>query len=763
MTDMLARYNQAEAMLSHKVKEILPTPQVAATWIPGTETFWYARTVDGVREVVLVDAENQTRRTAFDTERVAKAIGAAVGSELPAAVFDALPFELTDGVYRVALGGEARFEVALDTYEVTALPSIPEYSALSPNGRWALTLRDHNLFVADTTTGEERQLTFDGEEGYAYAGTTGNTALNTMRQNQGFELPPQVIWSSDSTRFYTHRLDERQVEMTHLVRSAPFDGGRPQLLSFHYGMAGDEHLATADFFVFNAETGDVVQAKCDPIFMPFVTAIGYGWVWWSADQSKIYWLATDRGDHNVAIKTFDATTGEVAVVLEESSAAQILVGPHQHDCNIRILSTGEILWWSQRTDWGHLYLYGTDGTVTQLTSGDWTVRHVVLVDEEARRVVFSGAGREPGSDPYLQELYSVSLEGGDITVITNDGLDHHTQKYPTGPSTSDSGRFFIDNISRWDVPNTAVVRDRTGAVVMELEQCDASALYAAGWTPPERAVVKAADGVTDIYCGVYRPHDFDPAGKYPVLDCIYPGPQMSQAPLRFPLSGGANVGVHMAFNEPWSFAALGFVVVTVDNRGAALRNKAFQDAARVDGGTVFVDDHVAAIKQLAETRPWMDLDRVGTYGVSAGGYASTRLILQANDFYKVAVSGEGNHDNRINHSWFGEKFFGLSDEFDFEKQANVSIAGNLKGKLLLFHGEMDDNALPYATMRLVDALIKANKDFDLFIVPNADHFMMINREYVFRRRFDYFVEHLMGETPPKEYQLGPIPVNPFGP
>jgi dipeptidyl aminopeptidase/acylaminoacyl peptidase len=745
MTDMHARYRAAEAMLSHKLKDVIPTPNVGATWIPGTETFWYRRG----SEAILVDCEARTKQPAFDLEMLAKA------TEVPVEILKGLPLELGNGTVRLDLG-EARLEVALDTYAVTTLRATPPGSTLSPNGRWALFHRDFNLCVFDTMTGDERQLTFDGEDGFHYAGMSSNTGLHTMRQNLGIKFPPMVVWAADSTRFYTYRLDERLVSKTFLVRSAPFDGGRPTMTEFRYSMPGDEHQATASHFVFNAETGDVVQAQVDPLWTPFVNPIGYGWVWWSADQSQLYLITTTRGDRTGRLNTIDAVTGEFACVLEETSDTQILFGPQQHDCNVKSLSTGEILWWSQRTDWAHLYLYGTDGTVTQLTDGDWNVRSVVLVDEENRRVVFSGAGREPGSDPYLQELYSVSLAAGDLTVITNDGLDHHIQKAPAGPNASPSGRYFIDQMARWDVPNRAVVRERTGEIVMEIEQCDPTALYAMGWTPPERAVVKAADGVTDIYCGVYRPHDFDPTKKYPVLDTIYPGPQMSTAPLRFPLSGGTNVGVDMAFSEPWSFAALGFVVVAIDQRGAALRNKAFQDEARKSGGLCFVDDHVTAINQLAESRPWMDLDRVGTYGISSGGYASARLILDAPDLYKVCVSGEGNHDDRINHAWWGEKFYGLVDEFDYELAANVTVAHKLQGKLLLMHGELDDNALYHHTIRLAKALIEANKDFDLLVMPNADHFMMVNRAYFMRRRYDYFVEHLMGETPPKEFPFGEI-------
>ncbi|MFF0329835.1 prolyl oligopeptidase family serine peptidase [Nonomuraea angiospora] len=281
-------------------------------------------------------------------------------------------------------------------------------------------------------------------------------------------------------------------------------------------------------------------------------------------------------------------------------------------------------------------LFAPDGTVGTVTSGDWLVRRIVGVDEAARRVVFTAAGREPGSDLSVQELCSVSLDGGEITTITSDGLDHD-------PRPSRSGRYFVDVTSRVDVPAVSVLRDATGEVGQELERADASALYAAGWSPPERVVVKAADGVTDISCAVYRPRDFDPAAAYPVLDEIYPGPQVSTTPVRFPLSGGPLTAERHAA----AFAALGFVVVAVDARGTAMRERTFRNHARLGGDGDFVDDHVAAIRQLARTRPWMDLDRVGIYGHSGGGYASTRCLLQAPGFYKVAVSSAGDHDDRI--------------------------------------------------------------------------------------------------------------------
>jgi dipeptidyl-peptidase 4 len=555
-----------------------------------------------------------------------------------------------------------------------------------------------------------------------------------------------VVWSPDSTRFVTHRLDQRDVELMHLVRSAPFDGGRPTLLSYHYPLVGDEMIATTDLLVFDAATGAVTTSTCAPIPMPFVPAIAYGFVWWNDEGTKIHFVWGDPGDRTSRVHELDPASGDVTVLVEETSETNILYAPHHHERNVTVLMTGEVLLWSERSGWGHLYLHAPDGTVTTLTSGDWLVRAIVGVDEQTRRVVFTAAGREPGSDLYLQELCSVSLDGGEITTITSDGLDHD-------PRPARSGRYVVDVMSRVDVPAVSVLRDATGAVVLELERADPSDLYAAGWSAPERVTVKAADGVTDIGCAIYTPHDFDPTSTYPVLDEIYAGPQVSTVPLRFPESGGPTT----AERSGAVFAALGFVVVAVDARGTALRHKAFQDHARLGGIGGFVDDHVAAIRQLAETRPWMDLDRVGIHGHSAGGYGSTRALLQAPDFFKVAVSTSADHDDRINHSWWGEKFFGPADEFDYEAHANVALVDNLKGKLLLTHGEMDDNATVHGTMRLVDALIAADKDFDLLVVPNAEHGMHVHRAYWMRRRWDYLVKHLMGERPPA-YRIAEIPI-----
>ena len=596
-----------------------------------------------------------------------------------------------------------------------------------------------------------RQLTSDGAEAFSYACLADQCSALVTQQNLGIKMPPFVVWSPDSSRFITHRLDQRDVGMMHLVRSSPFEGGRPQLLSYRYALVGDpiENLATSQYFVFEAATGRVTEAKHEPFLTPFVAPIAYDYVWWGDDGAKVYIVSSNRGDRTFWLNELDPDTGDMRVVLEETSATHVTLGPQHQFREARVLSTGEVIWWSQRSDWGHLYLHRPDGSVTALTSGEWQVRHIVSVDEQARRIVFTAAGVRPGSDAYIQELYSVGLDGGEIVAITEDGLDHDAVSSPTG-------RYFVDITSRYDTPTVSTLRDRDGSVVLELEQADATALYEAGWQPAERVVVKAADGVTDIYCAIYLPHDFDPTKSYPVLDEVYPGPQISMTQTRFPVSGGLMVGERNLA----PFAALGFVGVAIDARGTALRSKSFQDHARLVREGDNADDHVAAIQQLAATRPWMDLDRVGIFGHSAGAFFSTRAILTRPDFFKVCVSSSGDHDDRLNHSWWGEKFYGLAEDFDYVDHANPTHAANLEGKLFLIHGEMDDNATPHGTMRLVDALIAANKDFDLLIIPNAEHSVFHNKAYFVRKRWDFFVRHLMGETPPK-YQIGDIPLVPI--
>jgi dipeptidyl aminopeptidase/acylaminoacyl peptidase len=747
---MESRYANAEQFSGFELRKLVDSPVVRPVWIGETDTFWYANLRDGKTEYVLVDAAARTKAPAFDNARLAVALKGVVEAELDPNDLGVQELEPVDGGLRLVLKGQ-RVEVSLPDYAVKALGPVSPFETVSPDLRWGLTIQDNDLYVRDLKTDETRRLTTDGEDGYSY-GQLPDFATAQLTQQLGISFPPLVTWSPDSSRFVVHRLDQRHVGLMHLVRSSPPQGGRPQLLSYHYAVATDpdDGLPLVEHLVVDPATGDITLAEGGPQVAPFVPPAAYGRVWWHKDGSRYYVLFNNRDDSVIRLDEVDAATGSVRTLVQETSETQVLLGPEYAQSNIRTLTTGEVLWWAQRGEWGHLYLYGTDGSCTQLTSGDWLVRRTVFVDEEARRVVFTAAGRQEGSDPYLMELCSVSLDGGDVTTITSDGLDHD-------PSPALTAHYFVDNTSRYDVPNVAVLRDAAGEVVMELEQADPTRLYAAGWAAPERVKVKGADG-GDIYASVYKPHGFDPSKKYAVLDEVYQGPQSSACPLRFPLSGGTMV----ATSENPVFGSLGFVVVVVDGRGSPLRTKSFLDAARIDSGNLFVDDHATAIQQLAADRPWMDLDRVGIMGHSAGGWSSTRAILLRPDVFKVAVSSCSNHDNRVNHVGWAEKYYGNHQVTDYASQANQSLAERLEGKLFLIHGEMDDNAVAHSTLRMADALIKANKDFDFLIIPNELHRGVITNGYWVRKRWDYLVEHLMGEAPPKGYKVADIPIpSPF--
>lgn len=740
-----AKYETAEKLLAANLKGYIDSPRVTPNWIDGTETFTYVNTTQRGNEVIFVNAATGEKRVAFDHEKMAEAIKPLIPAEMPIPVEPyALPLavsEIRDGVLRGTVLTKV-IEVSLDTYDVKELFDSNPAEVMSPDGRYGVGVRDHNLYLRDTETNEERVLTTDGEKDNAYGQMNDAVAQLVMMENLGITMPPLILWAPDSKRFVTHKLDQRHVPLMHLVRSAPFDGGRPKLLSYHYSLVGENDFATADFYAFDIEAGTSVKADHAPIQTPFVPTIGYGFVWFNAENTKAFWLSQDRGDRTGWLHEWDLATGATKVLYTETTESQILYGPQQFHRNIRVLANGDVLWWSQRTDYAHLYLIKSDGTEHVLTEGDWNVRHVLSVDESARTVLFTGCGWAPGSDPYMQQLFSVSLDTGTLTPITEDGLDHDAMVM-SAALTSQSGEYFVDCVSRYDTPTVSLLRKRTGEIVMELEKADATRLYELGWQPSERITVKSADGGFDLYGAIYKPFDFDPTKSYPVVVETYPGPQNSCAPLRFPMAGGEMIA-------EWScaqFAALGFVAIVIDGRGSALRSKSFQDYSRQPGDQ-YVADYVAALKELGATRPWMDLDRVGVYGESRGGYAAMKAILLEPDFFKVAVSTCGDHDDRMNHAWWGEKFFGLADEFDFVQHTNNTHVDNLKGKVLLAHGEMDDNCLPHNTTRLVDALIKADKDFDLLLMPNLNHGGIAKSGYWLRRRWDYFVQHLLGETPP---------------
>ena len=441
----------------------------------------------------------------------------------------------------------------------------------------------------------------------------------------------------------------------------------------------------------------------------------------------------------------DAATGAMRDVLEETVKTQFESGNGRVNWHV-LPASNEVIWFSERDNWGQLYLYdlATGKLKQQITTGEGNVTQLLRIDEKTRTLYFQGVGKEKGRDPYFRQFYKIGMDGKGLTLLTPEDADHDV-------SLSPSGRFFVDTYSRPEVPQTTVLRDASGKLVLNVEKADVSRLLATGWKPPVPITVKARDGKTDLYGLMYVPTTLDSTKKYPIVNHVYPGPQTGSV-------GGRSFSA--ARGDAQSLAELGFVVVEIDGMGTPWRSKAFHDLYYANMGDNTLPDQIAGMKELASRYKWIDIDRAGIYGHSGGGFATADAMFRYPDFFKVGISESGNHDNREYEDDWGERYQGLLERgpggtTNYDDQANQNMAKKLKGKLLLAHGTMDNNVPPYNTYLVVDALIKANKDFDLLMLPNQPHGYGNESNYMTRRRWDYFVKNLLGMEPPKEYELGP--------
>jgi dipeptidyl aminopeptidase/acylaminoacyl peptidase len=763
----VAAYERAERMLWPYRSGLVLRGQVVPEWIGDGSRFWYRVDTARGREFVLVDPEKGVRAPAFDHERLAAALSAAGGR-------DARPYDLPVETIMIGAGagavegaGEGEVEVGLSADDTRWRCRIPGYAceraasgplgsplleSASPDGRWVAFRRGHDLWVRSAATGEESALTTDGtaDRGYAVHPDCARSA-HLLRRLGVFEATPVVLWSSDSRRLLLHRTDQRGVPLMHLVESAPADGGRPRVHRYRYAMPS-EPVPRGEWLIIDVPSRTVVAAAAEPFILHWLSPIQQRKAWWSADGATVYHLEQPRDPRTLRLNAIDAATGDVRTLIEETGDTRVEAAQSwRQRPMVHVLAGGhEALWYSQRDGWGHLYRYDLDGGTMagQVTKGAYTVQRILHVDE-GERVAYLAVSGLVADDPYRRSLVRVGLDGGEPARLTDDDLDHEVTAPP-------HGRWFVDSASTPDTPPVTTVRGRDGSVLIELERADATRLVAAGWSPPERVRTVAADGATPVYGLLYKPHGFDPARRYPVVDHPYPGPQITRVQPTF-YQGALGC-------EAEALAALGFAVLAVDGRGTPGRDKTFHDHSyRNLGSCGGLDDHVAALHQLAATRPWLDLDLVGIFGTSGGGFTAVRALLTYPRTYKVGVAEAGNHDNRFYQAVWAEHYDGPCDADAHPDVAarlsNTELAGNLAGRLLLVHGEMDDNVTPYLTMRLVDRLIAANKDFDLLIVPGAEHSFVGSQHYVIRRRWDYLVRHLMGCEPP-EYRLADLPAHP---
>lgn len=606
-------------------------------------------------------------------------------------------------------------------------------ATVSPDGKKTAFIKDWNLWMRDET-GKETQLTTDGTENFGYA-----------TDNAGWTHSDRAIvrWSPDSKKIATFQQDQRNVSDMYLVTT---NVGEPKLEAWKYPLPQDKEIIKIHRVIIEVDDPRVIRFKMSPddrrstLCDDISCDGGFTDTEWSADASKLAFVSSTRDHKQANLRVADAMTGDVKNIFEERVATQYESG--QGAANWRYLpATNEFIWYSEKDDWGHLYLYDlSSGELkNQITKGSFVITQLIKVDEKARRVYFNANGREKGRDPYFSHFYSADFDGKNLKLLTPEDANHQI-------TLSNDEKYFIDNYSKPNVPGVSVLRDMSGKVVVNLEKTDVSRLAATGWKPPLTITVKDRNNKWDLYGLMFTPTNLDSKKKYPVVNYIYPGPQGGGVGTR---SFGASRSDHQALAE------LGFVVIIIDGTCNPDRSKSFHDACYGNMADNTLPDQIAGIKQLAAKYPYIDTTRVGIWGHSGGGFATATAMFRYPEFYKVGISESGNHDNRNYEDDWGERYVGLLSGDNYAKQANQTDVSKFTGKLLIAHGGMDDNVPPYNSYLVVDALVKANKDFDLIIFPNARHGYGQDSFYMMRRRWDYFVKNLLGAEPPKEYKLTP--------
>ena len=735
-----ADYERAERFLGDNTSSLVLRSGVTPNWLAG-ERFWYRITTEEGTEFILVDPEGSAQERAFDHARLAGALSEAAGDTYDGFDLPFSTFVLDDDGQTIRFDADDHAWICnIETYRCEPAGAGAEGTSRnevrSPDGTRAVFIRDHNLWVREVATGEQRPLTRDGIEDYGYA--TDNAGWRKSDR-------PIVLWSPDSKKIATFQQDQRGVGEMYLADTR---AGHPNLSAWKYPLPGDSVITMIERVVIDLDDGSVVRFRMPPdqhrssLCDDIVCGGTWGDVQWNPDGSTLAFLSTSRDHKQEWLRIAESESGEVRTVLEESVSTFFESG--NGAVNWRYLpGSDEIIWFSERDNWGHLYLYDLESghLKHQITTGEGNVTRILRVDEETRQISFLGVGFEAGRDPYFQHLYRVGFDGTGWTLLTSEEANHNVTLSP-------SGDHFVDNYSTPDTPPVAVLRDAAGRKLVDLEKADVAGLLAIGWKPPIRFTVKARDGVTDLYGLMFQPTDLDISRKYPIINNIYPGPQTGSVGSRSFLA---------ARRDAQAIAELGFIVVQIDGMGTPWRSKEFHEAYYGDMGDNTLPDQVTGMRQLAERYSYIDIDRAGIYGHSGGGYATAGAMFHHPDFFKVGVAQAGNHDNRVYEDDWGEKWQGLllrdaDGKTNYDKQANQTFAANLKGKLLLAHGTMDTNVPFYSTLLVVDALIEANKDFDLILFPNRGHGFG-NEPYMMRRRWDYFVTHLLGATPPREYQI----------
>lgn len=693
--DAISQYKLAESFLPGNLQRHIYIPELKPQWSRDGDKFRYVKQGPSGRHLVLVDPATGSK------------VEASPGSE-----------------------GAVRRPEAVDADAARG--------SRSPDGEWTAFVQGHNLYVRHAHDNKVLQLTADGRARNDYARPLAGleaVMAQGVKSGEDAKLRASVYWSPDSTRLITYRLDSTQTQRMGVTQFVPGHKRlRPITYEYALSMPGRpvSHAYPIIFKIGAKPTK--LEVKTDPLLVPYQQAPRFRW---SKDGARAFYLYFDRGDKYAELREVDAETGEQRVVHHEAADPYPYIVPGTTTYEFARQGAA-FLWTSERSGWNQIYLYDlqTGKPIGRVTEGDWNVQKIVRVDDDAGQVYFTANGVDPKLNPYFSQLYRVNFDGTGMTLLTPGDANHTAYLSP-------DGKYLVDDYSRPDNPGASVLRrSNDGRVVVTLEQGDTQWLVAAGWVPPLAFKGLAADGKTPIHGTIFLPPAFDPAKKYPVVENLYPGPQRFREPVTF-REGLREQGM----------AALGFVVVVVDGRGSAGRSRDFRDFSyrNIAGALV---DHVALIKQMAEKYPWLDVDHVGVYGTSEGGYATAQAMLMFPDFYKVGVATSGNYISLMTKAVYSELYQGYPVGDNYRLQSSDALAANLKGHLLLIHGDVDPNVNAAQMLRFADALMSAGKDFDMLLVPNMSHGASgPHKLYVTRRSWDYFFRYLAGRVPPENFRL----------
>ncbi|MBN1126626.1 MAG: prolyl oligopeptidase family serine peptidase [Sedimentisphaerales bacterium] len=718
-----ADYERADA-LRDKVKDLVYKTTIEPHWFDENRKFWYRNDLRDGREFILVECEKGTRQEAFDHEKLAQSLSEQTGNKYTARTlpFTAIRFS-EDGKSIEFEIEKPRWTCDLTTYECKPLEEEnadqdeteraprqrrrPEgQQEKSPDEKWETAFKDHNLFLRSTEDDREFRLSHDGKQGQYYS---------------------SAMWSPDSRWIVAYRTIPGTNGMVYLIESSPNEGGRAVFHSHQYDLPGDT-MTSYEMSVFSVETKEQIRVDAEAIDFQ-----GPPRLRWARDNLSFTYHKTDRGHQRLRVLRVFVETGKIQTIIDEKSETFI----NEWWGGVRpayLEESNEVVWPSERDGWMHLYLYDSrEGKLKhQITSGSWVVRRIGGIDdinEQNRTIVFQACGKEPGQDPYFLHYYRIHFDGTGLVCLTPGNGTHQTQYSP-------DKKVLIDTYSRVDLPPVHELRRAdTGELLCELEKADASALYEMGWRHPEPFVAKGRDGKTDIYGIIHRPMKLNESKKIPIIEQIYAGPHGSFVPKDW-----------NNFYSAQLISELGFIVVQIDGMGTNHRGKAFHDVCYKNVGDAGLPDRILWIQAAAEKYTYMDTSRVGIYGTSAGGQSSTGAVLSHPEFYDVAVSSCGCHDNRMDKASWNEQWMGYPVGPHYEEQSNITNAHKLQGHLMLFVGELDRNVPPESTYRLANALIKAGKEFELVVLPGTGH--TDGGSYGLRKRRDFFVKHLWGVNPP---------------